>query len=75
MHTVYIEWSRRWNIIYINKFNSKIKRLNENSHDFSRIPEDSIIVKILGGVEPKVEFHLSPYDIPIPTPSDVHICL
>lgn len=44
-------------------------------HDLIRGPENGIVVEILGRVEPKMELHLSPDDIAISTPRDVHVCL
>lgn len=32
-------------------------------------------MEILGGVKPQMELHLSPDDVAIPTPCDVHIRL
>ena len=44
-------------------------------HDLTGFPQNSIVVKIFCWVEPKVKPHLSPYNIPISTSSDVYICL
>lgn len=44
-------------------------------HDFLRTPENGVVMKILGRIEPKMKFHFPSDDFAISTPSDIHICL
>ena len=44
-------------------------------HDFLWVPENGVMVKIGGGVEPEMEFHLSANDLAVAASSDVNVGL
>lgn len=44
-------------------------------HKLLNRPQDCVMVKIFGGIEPEMKLHFSPYYRAIPTSSNINICL
>lgn len=52
-----------------------IKKIDIDLHNLVRVPQNCIMMEILGRIEPQVKFHFSPNDISVTTSSNEYVRL